>query len=657
MNATKLEASDSAPLDRSLTNLDSFDHTSNTLNEFCLLSIHLREHPFDTTAWKTFLARAEESENMENIQLAYEAILKQYPTIPSLQIAYISQFLNNDRVEELFRRFLKASPSIELLAFYLTYVRRIKSHRQLPKNDTVRKAYEFALGLVGQDSNSGDMWADYIHFLESWPAESAWEKQEKTNALRKVYIRAIHIPLVNLEDIWSDYTAFEMRHDRVAAKRFLSDASPAYTRAQVVLHELQERTHCLFLPRMLPLRTQPSDHYLPIPPSFIASERQHAGRWKAYLKWEESNPLMMEERDKASLQSRISLVYRKALVTMQFFPEIWFMAYSWVDSVGKHDEALSILRSGIEANPTSFVLNFTYIDSMESKKEYQEVHKTFKKFLDVLQKNLDVLQTIATDGTTNKDTNNYGLIPALEESTTLSGPPDNLELKERKKEYGLVWIMYMRFGRRAEGTKSCRAIFKKARKGKYVPWEIFEAAALMEYHCFGEKEVATRIFELGMGSYSEENEFISRYLGFLISVNDESSACALLEKVTVNLPPEQTRPLWECWSKHIYQYSHREVTLKLEKRMKEIFPSDPPIKRFAQRYRSFEIDAIASRDIGFAMQQKEHHAALQKGLTERASQDDKGANALDTPSKRKLPASAGSYRAGEPSYKRRRFGI
>ena len=46
----------------------------------------------------------------------------------------------------------------------------------------------------------------------------------------------------------------------------------------------------------------------------------------------------------------------------------------------------------------------------------------------------------------------------------------------------------------------------------------------MEYHC-GNKDiqVASRIFEKGIETFADEVEFVLRYLGFLISINDENS--------------------------------------------------------------------------------------------------------------------------------------
>ncbi len=45
----------------------------------------------------------------------------------------------------------------------------------------------------------------------------------------------------------------------------------------------------------------------------------------------------------------------------------------------------------------------------------------------------------------------------------------------------------------------------------------------MEYHCSNDKDIAIRIFEIGLRTFSAETEFIIHYLEFLISINDENS--------------------------------------------------------------------------------------------------------------------------------------
>lgn len=47
----------------------------------------------------------------------------------------------------------------------------------------------------------------------------------------------------------------------------------------------------------------------------------------------------------------------------------------------------------------------------------------------------------------------------------------------------LVYTQYMKFTRRAEGIKSGRIIFKKAREDPRVRHHVYVSAALMEYYC------------------------------------------------------------------------------------------------------------------------------------------------------------------------------
>jgi cleavage stimulation factor subunit 3 len=152
--------------------------------------------------------------------------------------------------------------------------------------------------------------------------------------------------------------------------------------------------------------------------------------------------------------------------------------------------------------PSSFVLNFAYAELQEAKKEYPEVHATFEKFIAVLRSNLEALESKINSATssfssTGSTTTNAAWNPNTNVSTSVAPtteagvhsnnssfatqsadekPPKSKELAERRTEYGLVWIVYMRFGRRAEGIKSSRAIFAKARKCRWTPWEVFEAA-------------------------------------------------------------------------------------------------------------------------------------------------------------------------------------
>ncbi|KAG2111422.1 hypothetical protein BD769DRAFT_1630282 [Suillus cothurnatus] len=595
-------------------------------SEWHVLREKLREQPHDPDGWNKLVDLAEARGEIEQIKQTYEALLEVYPNTSSAQIAYLNHFLSPGLfpyAEELFRRFLRSSPLVDLWKFYLTYVRSTVNTSPASR-EAVSKAYEFALSRIGQDKDSGDIWSDYIQFLKAGETTTTWEEQQKMDALRKVYHRAVQIPLENVERLWSELETFENSLNKITAKKFMSDLSPSYMQARTVL----------------PL----------------------VGAWKTYLKWEESNPLEFEDKDKATLISRIQGVYRKAAIRMRFYAEIWYMSFVWTNSMGKPEEALNILKSGMEANPTSFLLllHFAYCELQESRKEHAEVTATFDKFLDVLRAELDELENRVNSANSSFTSDGSGrTVPTSAPAGNGSGPLPMRSLQKSKSfptedKNGVVWIMYIRFARRALDLKAFRSVFAKARRDRWTPWEVYEAAALMEYHCNkdGGTGVASRIFEKGLETYGDEIEFVLRYLGFLISVNDENNARALFERVITAFPPERARPLWERWARYEYQYGDLEAAQKLEKRIAEVYPSDPPIKRFAQRHTYLGTDAIAARDLGFSMAARQP-AALGSASTSN-SIEKRTDSMFSLTSASHMPAGQPpTKRASSPDYKRR----
>ncbi|KAI0689097.1 hypothetical protein BC835DRAFT_1549432 [Cytidiella melzeri] len=611
---------------------------SESASEWDILRAHVRTKPGDSESWLRLVDVAVASGDFNQINETYEALLEAYPNTSSAQTAYINHLLESSRetryheAEGLFKRFLRTSSFVELWKFYLAYVRRLNTGPNV--RDTVRMAYEFALNHIGHDRESSELWSDYIQFLKAGETATTWEEGQKMDAIRKAYQRAVQIPMDNVKRLWEEYQEFENNLNKITAKKLITDLTPAHMQARTVLTTLQEHLTVLFPP------PPPSKHktniWLPRQPNFSAGDKALVGRWRIYLKWEEGNPLEIEDKDKAQLHTRLQGVYRKALVRMRFFSEIWYMAYVWYMSLStdmslpeqkrkdRKEEALNILKAGIEANPSSFVLNFAYAEAQEADKKFDEVHATFEKFLEVLRKDLEVvegrvntanaasangnqsqLNATATDGGTLPS----GFVTAGIQSQNSSfntqssdeKQPKSKELTDRRTEFGVAWIVYMRFARRAENLKSARAIFGKARRDKWTPWEVFEAAALMEYHCTKASDIAMRIFEKGLETFPDEVEFALRYLGFLISINDDSNARALFERVVNVFPADRARPIWDRWARYEYQFGSLEASQALEKRIAEVYPTDPPIKRFAERHKYLGTDAIAVHDLGFVI--------------------------------------------------------
>lgn len=147
----------------------------------------------------------------------------------------------------------------------------------------------------------------------------------------------------------------------------------------------------------------------------------------------------------------------------------------------------------------SFVLNFAYAELLEAKKEYAEVHTVFDKLIHNLHEELDALEartnsrnsSFLTDGNKVHPTNGNGNgitteasihsnNSSFETQNSDNKPSKSEEIAERRSEFGLVWIVYMRFARRAESLKSSRAVFGKSRKDRWTSWEVYETAGM--YH-------------------------------------------------------------------------------------------------------------------------------------------------------------------------------
>jgi cleavage stimulation factor subunit 3 len=138
------------------------------------------------------------------------------------------------------------------------------------------------------------------------------------------------------------------------ATKFMSDLSPARTQARLVQRQMKNHVEPLgpFVNPLASILNMPIS--LPSPTA-LKQEIRLFHAWKAYLRWEEGNPLELEQND-PMLFARIQAAYRKALVRMRFHSEIWFLAANWYISVNKSDEAHKLLEEGLRVHPKRSVL-------------------------------------------------------------------------------------------------------------------------------------------------------------------------------------------------------------------------------------------------------------------------------------------------------------
>ncbi|POW08646.1 hypothetical protein PSTT_07363 [Puccinia striiformis] len=567
------------------------------LSRLASLRQRVEKDPMDGEAWIELINDSVKKGDLEKTREVYESFLKYFPDAANQWISYADLELGHGHfpeVEQIFSRCLRSSVSVELWAFYLNYIRR--------------------LNHIGIDRESGQIWLDYINIVKAGEAAGTWQEQQKMDSLRKLYQRAVCIPLDNIEQVWKEYDGFEHQMSKMTAKKFLADKSAQYMMARASLKEMKSLTDPLLRPRV------------PVKPNWKRiNDHKQLDQWKTYLAWEEKNPL--EITDKNLLNTRIQYAYRQAIMHMRFYPEIWYLAASHLQKNEKAEEALAVLQSGLTANPTSIVLTYATVEAQEDMKNYAACYEAFNSLIQYYHTEIDEInKTIEKEiahGIPIIDSKTVAN-PTLPSTTQVDGETDQQELTEEEKvrakeeeqlrsnitalykpkidEFreaaASVWITEMRFARRTEGIKPARAVFTRARKAQYITSHVFEASAMMEYHWNKEPAVATKVFDLGLKTFSEDVNYVLQYLNFLITLNDDSNARALFEKTISKINPESARPLWRRWAAYEFIYGDKAASEKLNLRVAEIFPDWGVVERLSDRHAYADLGEVIGRELG-----------------------------------------------------------
>ena len=446
---------------------------------------------------------------------------------------------------------------------------------------------------------------EYITFLRTGQGQlqpGGWEDQQRMDALRRAFHRAVQIPLNSVEMIWQEYVTYETQLNKMTAKKFQAELSPAYMEARKVLRELKAQFDELISPSV------------PRRPNFASpASRDYFGLdlWRRYLAYEQANPLAIE--DPALLANRVAFAFKQAIAQMRFYPEVWYLHASYLAKHGRNSDAQSALKQGIQANPASALLAYTLAELEEAAGDNAACYAIYDGLIDRLQ-----AQIKAWEEETEKEV--QAALAAVEEVGDAASEEVEVRQKmvqdkedadkavrsKRKPGYESIreaaanaWIAEIRFARRAEGVKPARALFTKARKTTAWIWQLAVATANLELLWNKEVKVATKIFELGFNLFAAEPLYVLEYLNFLIYINDHNNARALFERTVALLEPELARPVWDRMAQFEFQYGDFLAVQKMAKRYEEAFPDATAVDRFAQRYGFLGLEGAITKDLGW----------------------------------------------------------
>ncbi|KAK3887799.1 hypothetical protein Pmani_024674 [Petrolisthes manimaculis] len=477
----------------------------------------------DMEAW-SLIIRDAQNRSIDTARCIFERLVTTFPTTGKFWKMYIEQEMrsyNFEKVEKLFQRCLTKVLNIDLWRLYVTYVKETKS--SLPTyREKLSQAYEFAIDKIGMDYNSYTLWNDYANLLKNVEVVGSYAENQKIMAVRKVYQRGIITPMANIEQLWRDYLEFEKNINPIIAEKMNIERGRDYMNARRVGKELEAETRGL------------NRHLPSVPPSGQPEEIKQVEVWKRYIRWEKDNPLRTD--DQTLVTKRVRFAYEQCLLCLSHHPDIWYEAALFLQESSKllsekgdvnaskifSEEAAQIYERAISGPlRKNQLLYFAYADFEESRLRYPEVHKIYQRYIEME----DIDPTLA-------------------------------------------YLQYMKFARRAEGIKSTREVFKKAREDIRTRFHVYVGAALMEYYCTKNKDIAFRIFELGLKKFPDNADYIMAYVDYLSHLNEDNNTRVLFERVLTSgqLKNEDTVGLWNRFLEFECNVGDLASIVKVEKR-------------------------------------------------------------------------------------------
>lgn len=484
--------------------------------------------------------------------------MDKFPTCGKFWKQYIEHEMKNgnyENVEKLFKRCLVSVLSLDLWKVYLAYIRETKDKHPTYR-EKMRKAYDFAIEKIGLDLQSYPIWNDYINFLRNIEVQGSFAENQRISHVRKVFQRGVVTPMSNIENLWKDYNTYEQSINPLIAKKMIDDKNKEYLNSRRATKELE------VLQRNL-MKSAPAQ-----PATGGLDERKVVESWRKLIEWEKGNNLRIE--DKHLQTRRVMFAYEQCLLVLGHHPEMWYEAaqflvrssQEFIDAGEMHagkrlgDEAAELYKRAtgqlMKRNP---LIHFAYANFEESRGNYETVTSIYTKLTDISE-----------------------LDPTL------------------------TFIQYMRFARRTEGIKAARQVFRLAREDGRIKYHVFIAAAWMEYYCAKDKNLAFKIFELGLKRFADKPDYVRQYMDFMSNMNDDNNTRVLYERVL----SEEADKMESVWNKYldfechvgdltsILKVENRRLERVLRPREDELLGDGPKEKRnesalLIDRYRFLDL--------------------------------------------------------------------
>ncbi|KAJ1725645.1 mRNA 3'-end-processing protein rna14 [Coemansia erecta] len=534
---------------------------------------------------------------------------------------------------------------------------------------TVTDCYKLVLDNVGLDREAGGIWMDYINFLSTMQTSAPYEEHQKTKLLRETYQAAVVIPMAKVEEIWKQYDAFENRIDRATVKQMLSKLSPLYMAARAAYRETSKTWDSIRRtqpPRNLPVPPEWSLREV----EFLDSWRKYLG-WELSNPLHLEDPVLLHRRivyayNQACmalrfypeiwiefanyLQSRelTNEAIEKLQMASKVIPSSLAVQFAYAEMAERHrlpdvskqvyTQVISLTRSDIDRTSQRYTrrlekLNKQLTEPAASKNPANTDADGMQGFAEDDGEISELSEDSESGNSSNYNSDGYAsdasdmdvvgsggheqtsqskkALKMLKRRIAKTKSRMERRLKEKRETYTLSWIMYLRYAQRSEGIESVRQLLRKIRAepAGYITYHVYVAVALMEYHIAKRPVIAGKLFELCAKTYSDQPEFISKYMDFLINSGDDTNARALFERFQ-STSIGDSRHMWLVASDFEYNYGDMNAIAKLDKRFIDKFDHETLLTRMAARYSYMDVNGVAINEFGLP-----HRKDIRGGLS------------------------------------------
>ncbi|RHY87725.1 hypothetical protein DYB35_002384 [Aphanomyces astaci] len=315
-----------------------------------------RKEPWNIDAWLNFIYEVQQSfQHVEEARPFYVIFLEQFPTSAYWWKQYADHEWRANQLENVREIFNKALhelklPHVDLWSFYLQFTKStvmdVLTDASSPEDkkrarQTMAEAFETALDRVGMSIHSNGIWTQYLHFLK--------DDKEPTAifSIRKVFQRALSIPIFHLDTLWKEYEQFEkaIPNNEVLAQNVFKVLRPKVDAAKAIFKDRKALVDPLDLDAL---------------PSHTNTNPQ-IDAWNQWIEFELANP---ERVERPKWKAKVRYALESCLACRRFSAEVWFQ-YAMLE-LPDVAAASAVFRLAVAAMPQSCLVRFAFADHLET---------------------------------------------------------------------------------------------------------------------------------------------------------------------------------------------------------------------------------------------------------------------------------------------------